>query len=109
MKRTILMIAATALACTVGATGVWAARADRSAMQHRSTTAQCLSTNGLCADHTGLHYPDADGDGVCDWCASGDCRYDADGDGVCDYAGQGRGDLNAGGKHGGGHHSGWGC
>ena len=40
-------------------------------------------------------FVDADGDGVCDNCASGTCGQgfvDADGDGVCDNAGQnGRG------------------
>ncbi len=72
MKKTAMMIAAAALACTVGATGVWAAGAGRAHGNRTCTTAQCLFT-------------DTDGDGVCDYAADGTCRYDTDGDGVCDY------------------------
>ena len=94
MKKTAMVIAAAALACTVGATGVWAAGAGRAHGNRTCTTAQCLFTDtdgdGVCdyaADGTCRY--DTDGDGVCDYAADGTCRYDTDGDGVCDYAADG--------------------
>ena len=93
MKRTAMMIAATALACTVGATGVWAAGPGRTGLQRACHTAQCLFT-------------DENGDGVCDNRGSY-CRFvDADGDGVCDYQGTNCRSGGGYGCHGGGHH-GW--
>lgn len=116
MKKTAMMIAAAALACTVGATGVWAAGAGRAHGNRTCTTAQCLFTDtdgdGVCdyAADGACRY-DADGDGVCDYAADGTCRYDADGDGVCDHGycftdedGDGICDNRAtGGCQGGGH------
>lgn len=66
MKKIAILLTATALACTVGATGVWAAGQGRGAAQRACSTAACRFT-------------DENGDGVCD------CRNDADGDGICDY------------------------
>lgn len=102
MKRTAVMIATAALACTVGATGAWAAGPGRAGAQPACTTARCLFT-------------DADGDGVCDNSADGACRYDADGDGVCDCTGQGRyfvdenGDGVCDNRGTGCRSNGWGC
>lgn len=76
MKRTAMMIAATVLACTVGATGVWAAGPGRNCLNQACTKAQCL-------------FVDENGDGLCDNRTDGSCRYDTDGDGVCDLGGQG--------------------
>ena len=50
--------AATVLACTVGATGVWAAGPGRTGLQRACHTAQCLFT-------------DENGDGVCGYHADG--------------------------------------
>lgn len=61
MKRTAMMIAAAALACTVGATGVWAAGPGRSCLNQACTKAQCLFT-------------DENGDGICDNRADGGCH-----------------------------------
>ena len=66
MKKIAILLTATALACTVGATGVWAAGQGRGAAQRACGTAAC-------------RFIDENGDGVCD------CRNDADGDGICDY------------------------
>ena len=102
MKRTAMMIAATALACTVGATGVWAAGPGRTGLQRACHTAQCLFT-------------DENGDGVCDYHADGSCRYDTDGDGICNHAGQDRyfvdenGDGVCDNRGTGCHGNGWGC
>lgn len=93
MKRTAMMIAAAALACTVGATGVWAAGPGRSCLNQACTKAQCLFT-------------DENGDGLCDNYTDGLCRRNADGDGACytDENGDGVCDNRAdGGCHGSGH------
>lgn len=77
MKRTAMMIAAAALACTVGATGVWAAGPGRSCLNQACTKAQCLFT-------------DENGDGLCDHYTDGSCHRkdacytDENGDGICD-------------------------
>lgn len=71
MKRTVVMITAAALACTLGATGVWAAGPRRAAACQRETAPLC-------------RFVDENGDGVCDNRLRDGCRYDADGDGLCD-------------------------
>lgn len=76
MKKMAIMLTAAALACTVGATGVWAAGPGRTMARRACNTAACLFT-------------DENGDGVCDYRGTGTCRNDADGDGVCDYQGTG--------------------
>ena len=72
MKKIAILLTATALACTVGATGVWAAGQGRGAAHRACGTAVCRFT-------------DENGDGVCDYRGTGSCRNDADGDGICDY------------------------
>ena len=82
MKKAAMMMTAALLACTVGATGVWAAGPGRNSLQQTAATAAC-------------RFVDEDGDGICDNHADGVCRYDADGDGLCDRAGQGSGWVDA--------------
>lgn len=85
MKRTAMMIAAAALACTVGATGVWAVGPGRSCLNQACTKARCLFTDenndGLCNHYTdgSCHrkdacYTDENGDGICDNRADGGCH-----------------------------------
>lgn len=94
MKKIAILLTATALACTVGATGVWAAGQGRGAAQRACGTAAYLFTDengdGVCDyQAAGTCRNDTDGDGVCDYRGTGTCRNDADGDGICDYRGTG--------------------
>lgn len=83
MKKIGILVTATLLACTVGATGVWAAGPARNGLRQTAAAVGC-------------HFTDENGDGFCDNHADGLCRYDADGDGVCD-------NRVAGGCQGGGY------
>lgn len=83
MKKIGILVTATLLACTVGATGVWAAGPARNGLRQTAAVVGC-------------HFTDENGDGLCDNHADGLCRYDADGDGVCD-------NRVAGGCQGGGY------
>lgn len=71
MKKAAMMMTAALLACTVGATGVWAAGPGRNGLRQTAATAAC-------------RFVDEDGDGLCDRAGQGSGWVDADGDGVCD-------------------------